>query len=129
MTDTIPHIDEIRALEDALHRPDIRRTREAVEILLADGFVEFGSSGTIYHRADTIDLLAEEDDDADDGSLRASDYVLTPISTGAVLLTYRTRRIGDDGAERHVLRSSIWKHNGTNWQMLFHQGTVTTPPV
>ena len=79
MTDTIPHIDEIRALEEALHRPDIRRTREAVEILLADGFVEFGSSGTVYHRADTIDLLAEEDADADDGSLRASDYVLTPI--------------------------------------------------
>jgi hypothetical protein len=129
MTDTIPHIDEIRALEEALHRPDIRRARDVVEALLADGFVEFGSSGAVYRREDTIDLLAGEDADADDGSLRTSDYGLIPISAGAVLLTYRTARTGDDGAERHVLRSSIWKHNGKNWQMLFHQGTVTPPPA
>lgn len=122
-----PHIDDIRALEEALHRPEIRRSRETVEALLADGFVEFGSSGTIYHRADTIDLLAEEEDDADDGSLLANDYALTPISADAVLLTYRTRRKGDGGVERHVLRSSIWRRNGESWQMLFHQGTVTTP--
>ena len=121
-------IDDIRALEEALHRPDIRRSRETVDALLAEGFVEFGSSGTVYHRAETMDLLAEEED-VDDNIPETSDYVLTQISPDAVLLTYRTMRQGSDGSERHVLRSSIWKHDGERWQMLFHQGTVTAPPA
>jgi hypothetical protein len=33
---------DIRALEEALHRTDVRGSRTAVEALLADGFVEFG---------------------------------------------------------------------------------------
>ena len=53
------------------------------------------------------------------------DYALTPISTDSALLTYRTWRRQADGSERHVLRSSIWKHDGRRWQMLFHQGTPT----
>src|ERR1700704_331719 len=58
----LPHrLDEIRSLEEALHRPEVRRSREAVEGLLAEGFVEFGSSGTIYQREQIIDLLAQED--------------------------------------------------------------------
>jgi hypothetical protein len=120
---TVP-IDDIRTLEEALHRPEVRRSREAVEALLAEGFVEFGSSGTIYRREETIALLAEEEDGADDGALEAGDYCLKPISDDAVLLTYRTRRTSRDGSARHVLRSSIWKHDGRRWQMLFHQGTV-----
>lgn len=121
-------IDEIRALEEALHRPEVRRCRQAVDALLAEGFVEFGSSGTVYHRTETIELLLEEDDD-DDSALWAGDYALRPLAADAVLLTYRTRRTDGDGSERHVLRSSIWKHDGQRWQMLFHQGTITIPPA
>ena len=40
-------LNEIRSLEEALHRPEIRRSRKAVEGLLAEGFVEFGSSGRV----------------------------------------------------------------------------------
>ena len=124
-----PHIDEIRSLEESLHRPEIRRSREALEALLADGFTKFSSSGTIYHRAEIIDLLTEEEeeDEANEGTLRTSDYALTPISTDAVLLTYRTQRTAENGSERHALRSSIWTRDGGKWRMLFHQGTVTAP--
>lgn len=127
MTGLPSHIDDIQALEESLHRPEIRRSREAVEALLADGFTEFGSSGTLYRRAEIIDLLTEEEEAADDGSLHTSDYALTPISPDAVLLTYRTQHTAGDGSERHVLRSSIWIKDGQKWRMLFHQGTVTTP--
>lgn len=120
-------LDEIRTLEEALHRPQIRRCREAVEALLAQGFVEFGSSGTVYGRAETIELLLAEEDAADDSVLWAGDYALTPVSGDAVLLTYRTRRTAGDGTERHALRSSVWTHDGERWRMLFHQGTITTP--
>ncbi|WP_052201854.1 DUF4440 domain-containing protein [Ensifer sp. ZNC0028] len=128
MTPPFPQLDDIRALEESLHRTEVRRSRAALENLLAEGFVEFGASGAVYHRAEIIDLLLEEDDE-DDGELRADNYRLTAISPDAVLLTYRTHRIEADGSERHALRSSIWKWDGTKWQMLFHQGTVTRPPA
>ncbi|OCO98883.1 MULTISPECIES: DUF4440 domain-containing protein [unclassified Ensifer] len=126
MTNTLPDLADIRALEEALHRPEVRGSRAALEDLLAEGFVEFGASDTVYHRAEIIDLLVQEDD-ADDAELRTGDYRLTPISSDAVSLTYRTHRIETDGSERHALRSSIWKWSGTRWQMLFHQGTITKP--
>lgn len=116
-------LEEIRSLEEALHRPEIRRSREAVEDLLAEGFMEFGASGRVYERATIIDQLAEQGDD-NDGELLASNYALKPISNDAVLLTYETERSYQDGSKRRVLRSSIWKHNGLKWQMLFHQGTI-----
>lgn len=116
-------LEEIRSLEEALYRPEIRRSREAVEDLLAEGFMEFGASGRVYERATIIDQLAEQSDD-NDGELLASNYALKPISNDAVLLTYETERSYQDGSKRRVLRSSIWKHNGLKWQMLFHQGTI-----
>jgi hypothetical protein len=129
MLHSAAHIDEIRALEEALHRPDVRHSRQAVEALLAEGFVEFGSSGSVYHRVEMIELLTREEENAGEGVLQADDYALTPISADAVLLTYRTRRRGSNGSVRHVLRSSIWKHDGARWQMLFHQGTVTATAI
>lgn len=125
---TIPAdlIDEIRALEEALHRPEVRRSRAAVEALLAREFVEFGASGTQYGRAEMIELLCAEGDEPDDGGLQATDFALTPISSDSVLLTYRTVRKESDGSQRRALRSSIWKQTAGRWQMLFHQGTLTS---
>ena len=118
-------IEEIRAREEALHRPEIRRSRQALEDLLAESFCEFGASGTVYRRADMIELLLRETDSAGNGELYSGDYALRPISADAALLTYRTWRKQADRSERHVLRSSIWKYDGRRWQMLFHQGTPT----
>lgn len=120
-------IEDIRALEEALHRPEIRRSRRALEHLLADDFGEFGASGRVYRRDVMIELLLQKDDGTNDGELHSGDYALTPISADAAMLTYRTWRVRPDGSERHVLRSSIWKHDGQRWQMLFHQGTPTRP--
>ncbi|WP_416066465.1 DUF4440 domain-containing protein [Rhizobium sp. ZK1] len=119
-------IEEIREREEALHRHEVRHSREALEELLADGFAEFGSSGVVYRRDVMIELLLQEENYAGDAPLQAADYALTPISVDAGLLTYRTWRTQPDGSERHVLRSSIWKHDGRRWQMLFHQGTQTS---
>ena len=119
----LPHLAEIQALEEALHRAETRGCREAVDGLLASEFLEFGASGTVYDRETMIDLLAQESG-GDDGDLQASHYNLMSISHDAVLLTYRTKRSYPDGTTRRVLRSSIWKHDGRRWQMLFHQGTI-----
>lgn len=124
MSDPSNLLAEIRALEQSLHQPEIRTSRDALDALLAPDFVEFGASGTVYHRAGIIELLLAEDPDETSGELLTDTYVLTAISADAVLLTYRTIRRSADGSERCALRSSIWKQDGARWQMLFHQGTL-----
>jgi hypothetical protein len=115
---------EIRALEEALHRSEIRRSKTAVGALLADGFVEFGSSGRVYQRQEMIDLLAREGETSDGARLLATDFEMRAVAEDTVLLTYRTRRTTLRGIERQVMRSSIWQKTEAGWQMLFHQGTV-----
>lgn len=133
MTTEVPlcEREEIRMLEEKLHRPEIRRSPEAVAELLAEGFVEFGSSGTIYNdRDELIARLAEEKADKPSALVTACDYAFRSISPDAVLVTYRAIRPLKDGKPpRHVLRSSIWQRIDGRWQMIFHQGTVTAPPA
>lgn len=123
MKSRFPELADIKSLEEALHRPEVRRSRDALEGLLADNFVEFGAAGIVHDRATIIDLLLQEDGGGE-GELRASNYALAAISDDAVLLTYESERTQNDGARRSVLRSSIWKRAGDGWQMLFHQGTI-----
>lgn len=42
-----PVAKHLRALEEALLQPDVRKSEELVA-LLADEFIEFGSSGRVY---------------------------------------------------------------------------------
>jgi hypothetical protein len=121
-----PDPAEIQFLEEALHRPSVRHSRIAIEALLAEDFVEFGASGRVYRRAEVINLLSQGEDETD-SILRTSNYALAPISQNAVLLTYQSHLTYRDGSERSALRSSIWKHDGKKWQILFHQGTMQRP--
>lgn len=121
-----PSLDLIRSLEEALHDPAVRRSREALGQMLSADFVEFGASGSVYDRTTTINLLEGEGDD--EGNVSVGNYTLKPISSGAVLLTYETERVHRDGSKWRCLRSSIWKREGTTWKLLFHQGTVRPQP-
>lgn len=98
-TSTLPELADIRSLEEALHRPEVRRSRDALEALLAVGYVEFGASGAVYNRATIIDLLIQEDGSGND-DLRTTNYALTTISDDVVLLTYEAsahRTTGQSG--------------------------------
>jgi hypothetical protein len=50
---------ELKGLEESLLDPDIRKSTQLVE-LLADEFIEFGSSGRVYTRDDLIAVLQAE---------------------------------------------------------------------
>lgn len=122
-------VEFFRSLEGALHRPDVRRSSQAVEALLADNFVEFGSSGGIYDKATVVEALAREPQGASSPLPDVLDFAVQVLGPDAVLVTYRSIRhaVGQTPA-RTVLRSSVWTQIGGNWQMLFHQGTVVPPP-
>ncbi|UJW87097.1 nuclear transport factor 2 family protein [Devosia sp. SL43] len=119
-------IERFRALEQALHRPEVRASRAAVEALLDEGFMEFGSSGRVYDRASVIERLPREKPRADADLPEVLDFEARALAPDIVLVTYRSVSVVSDGTERSVLRSSIWRQGGDDWRMVFHQGTIVS---
>lgn len=116
----------LRMLEERLLTPEVRASREATDALLADDFVEFGSSGTVYDKASTLAGLQEERAEGARIERRTSDWDVRALSADAALLTYRVEhREMPEGRWSASLRSSIWRRTGSQWRMMFHQGTTT----
>lgn len=115
----------LRQLETELHRPAARGDRHRLDALLHDDFLEFGRSGGIYTKADTLDQLPTE---AASGTIWAQDFSLRSLAPGVAMLNYRSAcQQPDSRLERHTLRTSIWTLTDKGWQMSFHQGTPTDP--
>ncbi len=123
---------QLRQLEEQLLQPCIRQAAAAVAALLADEFIEFGSSGRIFNKSQVIQSLLAESSAAAAVPQRAiADFRVATIAPGVILCTYRLVNL-DDARSNHSLRSSIWKQIldkseiiGTgNWQLIFHQGTL-----
>lgn len=89
-----------------------------VSQVIANDFIEFGSSGKTHSKQDVLNWL---------NSKPTIDYVLDkfmlrPLSKNCYLLTYHAYRKFPNPAKS--LRSSIWKQNKQQiWQLFFHQGT------
>ena len=109
----------ILALERQLMLPEVRRDASRAGAMLDDGFVEFGSSGTIYGKSEVLAALAE--DRACPPDIEA--FSVRTIAPGVVLATYHAVRPGE--AAVRSLRSSLWKLSDGRWKLVFHQGTAT----
>lgn len=92
-----------------------------MESLLAEDFFEFGSSGLSFDKQAIMEAVSKDTTDVS-FSYTVTDFKVKQLAPDVVLATYRTRRHPDD---KSALRSSIWKLNEGEWQMVFHQGTPT----
>jgi len=101
-------------LEQRLMRPSVRASPDQVAKLLADEFIEFGSSCRVYGRQQIIELLQQEQQTAKKATV--TDLSARRLAADVVLLTYRV-------VESQTIRSSIWKFADGEWRMVFHQGT------
>ncbi|WP_270182172.1 nuclear transport factor 2 family protein [Alkalihalobacillus sp. CinArs1] len=106
----------ITELENKLLLPQIRKSKKALDKLIADEFEEFGSSGVRLSKADILKGLVEE---------QPSELIMThsnvvKLSDDVILITYTLTR---KESESRSLRSSIWKQSRGAWQLFFHQGT------
>jgi hypothetical protein len=113
---------QLRELEERLLQSEVRRSADYVGALLADEFIEFGSSGRVFNKQQIIDNLTDEP------QIRRSlvDFKTLPLAPGLVLATYRAVRHGGPGEPPiYSLRSSIWKLIDDRWRMVFHQGTLS----
>ena len=101
-------------------RPEVRKSAACVAALLADSFVEFGSSGRVYDKREAVEGLSEECR----VRLTLSEFSAFQLAPDVVLVTYRAVQQGDASEPPvHSLRSSLWKFADGRWQMVFHQGT------
>ncbi|MDZ8034490.1 DUF4440 domain-containing protein [Nostoc sp. DedSLP04] len=91
--------------------------------LLADEFIEFGSSGRVFNKQQIIESLQNESIQPLTQRL-ITEFKTLVLATGVVLVTYRIVRHISDKQPVHSLRSSIWKLNNERWKMIFHQGTL-----
>jgi hypothetical protein len=107
-------IELIREAEEQLLRPEVRKSVARAAALLADEFIEIGSSGRIYDKPQIIALFQQE---GGKGSIPTiSDFSTRQLTADVVLVTYRI-------IESQTMRSSIWKLMDGQWRMVFHQGT------
>lgn len=110
----------LQALEAALQSAAVRADSASLALLLAEEFVEFGSSGNVWTRAATLaDLPAEQFTPRS-----ISDFQAQLLADDVALLTYRSQRHAAGAVPASAsLRSSLWKWRDGRWQMAFHQGT------
>jgi hypothetical protein len=106
----------LEANERSLLEPAARKSGIVGE-LLAESFVEFGSSGRVFTKAQIMSALLEESPVA----VSASDFKVRLLAPGVALVTYLTERHVQPPV--HALRSSVWGRGESGWQMVFHQGT------
>jgi len=104
--------DEIRELEERLMMPSVRASAEALDRLISDQFVEFGSSGQVYGKAEVIAFLLA----APRVTSSITAFRVLAVSADVALATYCTER---------SVRSSLWRREENAWRIVFHQGTPT----
>jgi hypothetical protein len=111
----------LRELEESLLQASVRKS-DRVTQLLAEGFVEFGSSGRTFTKEQIIALLCAESP----VSVTATEFKVELLAPNTALVTYRAHRHAQPPV--YTLRSSIWQLQHGHWQMVFHQGTISSAP-
>ncbi|EON72708.1 DUF4440 domain-containing protein [Lysinibacillus sphaericus] len=95
--------------------------KDDFEKILADHYVEFGSSGMKYDK--TMQLSALDDETGlHKIPYNITDFTIKQLAPNIVHSTYCTTTMASG---KKSLRSSIWLLHETQWKMYFHQGTPT----
>lgn len=118
-TDTIKqHLIE---LEQLLVQPATRLSVELLNRYLADDFYEIAATGRCFGKADVLERLPTETPPV----ITQQDFDSRVFADGLAQLTYRaTIQRAEDNSPSYSVRSSIYRFDGENWQMVFHQGTA-----
>jgi hypothetical protein len=112
-------------LESDLLKSEVRKSAQAINEILADGFIEFCSNGNEYHY-ENGDVFQEQDDN-NELFWQIIDFEIKELSDGCVLAMYKLIKHDESNENtKYSLRSTIWKSIDGKWKMLFHQGTYTT---
>ncbi len=110
--------DKIRKLEIELHSKVARQSEQILNDLIANDFLEFGTSGNSSSKEDIIKRLPN----SDHLEIDSFDFTIRKISIDVIQVIYKTKMVIED-EEVKSQRSSLWKNNNGQWQMIFHQSS------
>lgn len=118
----LPILEELQRREPIFHRPEFAAGVDAFARLMTPGYWEVGASGRRYSRAFILRHLTENPPaDAHAAGWITSDFACRHLGEETYLVTYTLDQKG-----RITRRSTLWRQNGSDWQILFHQGTVVS---
>ena len=112
---------KLRELEESLWLSETRFCQEYMNRLLSFDFFEFGLSGRIYHREETLSIPPQEIN----ARLPLKDFSVHVVDTNVFLVTY-VSEVYYNKLERGN-RSSLWLKTPAGWRLRFHQGTPMDP--
>ena len=116
--------DQLIELEQHLLKPNVRSSREELDRLLTDDFMEIPSTGSSYFKVDALNRIPSETSP----EFTQQNYELRVLSENVMQLIYKaTIKCPNSTVIKHSMRNSVWKYNGSLWQMAFHQGTPCEP--
>lgn len=117
-------LQALRERERILQKPAPDTSPADLEALFGPDFWETGASGRHYSRQDALRELARRQRPSRPAAIAAgemSELRCQKLAENVYLLTYALRQ-----AERITRRASIWRRTETDWQILYHQGTVVS---
>ena len=114
----------ILQLENELLKSEIRKSQEKIYELIADDFIEFGSSGGEYHYKKG-DVFLEQNDNME-LNWEILNFKIKELAGDCILAMYKVIKHSETNeSKKYSFRSSIWKYYDGKWKMVFHQGTLT----
>ena len=108
----------LERLEEELWREETRFDRKRMGEIIAPDFLEFGRSGRVYQREDSLAVSRQ----AIDAVLPLPDFAARLLHPDIAQVTYNSA-VTYDGVVQHARRSSIWSRIPGGWVLRFHQGT------
>src|SRR5579875_3765651 len=120
----LPVLAELERREPIFHRGEFGYHAGDFDRLMAPDYWEIGASGRRYSRSFIMGMLAANPPvDSGGSGWKTSEFGCRRLGPETYLLTYTLDQNG-----RLTHRSTIWRHTGPDWQILFHQGTVISSP-
>lgn len=120
--DLLPVLNELRRREPIFHTPEFGTTLADFESATDRHYWEVGASGRRYSRDFILRTLQQNPPvDAVSANWQIYDLGLRRLGPDTYLLTYTLHQ-----AERITRRATIWQSTGTDWLILYHQGTIVS---
>lgn len=109
-------------LEEELWREETRFDLHRLNELIAEDFLEFGRSGRVYQKQDTLAIEYQPID----AVLPLPEFQARLLNENTAQVTYNSA-VRYDGIVEYARRSSIWSRSINGWVLRFHQGTPFEP--
>jgi len=114
-------LDALQHLEESLWITHTRFDQAYMEQILSPEFVEFGRSGKVYGREETLSAAFHDIH----FTLPLKHFTAHCIEANVFLVTY-VSEIFSEGEVLIANRSSLWIKTSQGWRLRFHQGTPVT---